>query len=158
MTVWKWSVLIEEEDLAETFAGALVQGACRLRRETKTGACLKVQLFTVNGTELGGQEWRDSLFLIYGLETLYFPHYCDGCNATFSIYPDLDCNWCGLVTARHNALCDGVADLSSKDFTPSHVRNDPLIFAGCAVKRLKANPAISKATTVPDATPPLYTT
>ena len=47
----------------------------------------------------------------------------------------------GLVTARHNELRDGVADLSVRAFTPSHVRNDPLIYQGCAVKRPKAHPA-----------------
>ena len=39
--------------------------------------------------------------------------------------------------ARHNDIRHGVAELSGKSFTPSHVRNEPLIFAGCAVKRPK---------------------
>ena len=43
--------------------------------------------------------------------------------------------------ARHNELRDGVADLSGKAFTPSHVHDDPLIYQGCAVKRTKAKPA-----------------
>ena len=46
----------------------------------------------------------------------------------------------GLVTARHNELRDGVADLAGKAFTPSHVHNDPLIYSGRAVKRTKATP------------------
>ena len=41
--------------------------------------------------------------------------------------------------ARHNKLRDRVADLAGKAFTPSHMRNNPLIFAGCAAKRPKAN-------------------
>ena len=60
--------------------------------------------------------------------------------------------------ARHNELRDGVADLSGKAFTPSHVHDEPLIFAGCAVKRTKANPDRTKGTTVPDNTPPLEAT
>ena len=48
--------------------------------------------------------------------------------------------------ARHNELRDRVADLAGKAFTPTHVHNDPLIFAGCDVKRIKANPARSKTT------------
>ena len=48
--------------------------------------------------------------------------------------------------ARHNEIQDGVVELSDKEFTPSHMRNDPLIFAGCAMKRPKAKPAISKYT------------
>ena len=42
---------------------------------------------------------------------------------------------------RHNELCDWVADLAGKAFTPSHVHNDPLIYSGRAVKRTKATPA-----------------
>ena len=47
--------------------------------------------------------------------------------------------------AHHNKLRDGVVKLAGKSFTPPHVRNDPLIFAGCAVKRQKAKPDRSKA-------------
>ena len=35
----------------------------------------------------------------------------------------------GLVTARHNELRDGLADLAGKAFNPSHVRDDPLIYS-----------------------------
>ena len=66
---------------------------------------------------------------------------CDGCNAKFSICHTLDCKRGGLVTARHNDLGDGVADLTGKAFTPSHVRDDPLIFSGRSVNRTKATPA-----------------
>ena len=60
----------------------------------------------------------------------------------------------GLVTARHNKLCDGVADLAVKAFTPSHVRDDPLIYQGCAMKRTKAKPDVPSDTKEPDDTPP----
>ena len=96
-------------------------------RAKKTGAWLKVQLSTVNGTELGAQEWRNALFLRYGLDTPDLPTYYDGCNTKFSICHALDCKRGGLVTACHNELCDGVSDLAGKSFTPSHVRDDPLI-------------------------------
>ena len=119
---------------------------------------MTVQPSTVNGTELGAQEWRDALFLKYGLESPDLPHYCDSFNVTFSICHAFDCKWGILVMARHNKLCDGVVDLDSKAFTPSHMRNDPLIFAGCAAKRPKANPARTKATTAPADTTPLEAT
>ena len=70
----KWSVLLEEEDLAETLAGAPSQGAHLLRWEMKTGSWMTVQPSTVSGTELGVQEWRYALFLKYGLELPDFPH------------------------------------------------------------------------------------
>ena len=43
--------------------------------------------------------------------------------------------------ACHNELHDGVADLAGKVFTPSRVRDDPLIYSGRALKRAKATPA-----------------
>ena len=55
----------------------------RLRRAKNTGAWLTVQLSTVNGTELGVQEWRDAAFLRYGLEPPDLPKYYDSCNAQF---------------------------------------------------------------------------
>ena len=112
-----------------------------LRRATKTGAWLTVQPSKVNGTELGEQEWRNALFLRYGLNPLDLPTHCDGCQAKFSISHALDCKKGGLVTVRHNKLRDGVSDLAGKAFTPSHVRNEPLIYSGLAVKRTKAAPS-----------------
>ena len=83
--VWKMIVLLEEEALAETIAEVPVQGAYRLRQATKTGVWLTLQPSTVNGPELGAQEWQDALFLRYGLYSLDLLRYCNGCNTTFSI-------------------------------------------------------------------------
>ena len=83
--VWRRSTQRAEEALTVTIAEDPVQGACQLCRETKTRAWLKVQPSTVNGTFLGAQEWRDALFLRYGLEPPDLPKYCDGCNAKFTI-------------------------------------------------------------------------
>ena len=41
---------------------------------------------------------------------------------------------------HHNELRDGVADLASKSITPSHMRDNLLIYSGRAVKRTKATP------------------
>ena len=76
---------------------------------------------------MGTQEWRDALFLMDPPDR---PTYCDGCKARFSTSHALDCKKGGLVTARHNDIRDGVADLAGKAFTPSHVRDDPLIYSG----------------------------
>ena len=64
------------------------------------------------GQSWGAHEWRDALFLRYGLYPPDLPNYCDGCQARFSISHALDCRKGGLVTARHNELRDGVADLA----------------------------------------------
>ena len=112
-----------------------------------------VQPSTVNEIELGAQEWRDPLFLRYGLEPPYLPKYCDRCKAKFTICHALNCKRGGLVTARHNELRDGVADLAGKAFTPSHVRDKPLIFAGCSVKRPKAKPNRTSGSTDRESAP-----
>ena len=113
-----------------------------------------MQPSTVNGTELGAQEWRDTLFLRYVLDLLYLTTYCDGCNTKFNICHTLKCKRGGLVTERHNELHDGFADLAGKAFTPSYVHDNPLIFAGRAVKRTKATPAGASGTTEWDRAPP----
>ena len=123
-----------------------------LQRATKTRSWLIVQPSTVNGTELGSQEWRDDLFLRYGLEPPDLPKYCDKFQAKFLISHALDCKNDGLVTARHNELRDWVADLDGKAFTPAHLRDDPLIYSGCAMSRKKPKPNRSKLTTPSDTT------
>ena len=130
----------------EELEGAPVQQARRMQRAAKTRAWLTVLTSTMNDTELGAQKWRDALFLRYGLEPPDLPLQCDGCDAKFTIRHALDCKKGGLVTARHNELRDGVADLAGKAFTPAHVRDDPLIYSGCAMSRTNTKPAGSKLT------------
>ena len=68
-----------EEALTVALEGGLVLQERRLQQKTKTGAWLTVQPSTVNRTELGAQEWRDDLFLRYGLDPPELPTHCDGC-------------------------------------------------------------------------------
>ena len=135
-----------EEALSAALEGDLVLQARRLRQATKTEAWLNVQPSTVNGTDMGDQEWRNALFLRYRLEPPDLPTHFDGFQAKFLISNALDCKKGGLVTLRHNKLRDGVADLAGKSFNPSHVRANPLIYSGLAVKRNKAEPAWSGGT------------
>ena len=66
------------------------------------------------------------------------PDYCDGCGSALSIYHSLDCKKGSLVMARHNELCDGVADITDKVFTPMHMHENPKMFTGCAMHGGKA--------------------
>ena len=134
-------------------AGGPVKGARRQQQATKTGAWMTVQPSTVKGTDLGAQEWRDSLLLRYGLGPPDLPNYCDGYNAKLLICHALDCKRGSFVTARHKDLQYRVADLEGKAFTLSHVRNDPLIFADCAVNTPKAKPDRTTGSTDQDNTP-----
>ena len=54
---------------------------------------------------------------------------------------------------RHKELRDGVADLAGKACTPSHVRDDPLIYSGRAMIRTKPMPAGSTKTNPTRETP-----
>ena len=99
-----------------------------------------MQPSTVNGTEIGAQELRNVIFLRYGLEPPDLLTHYYGCQDKFSISHVLERKKGGLVTARHKELCDGVSDLSGKSSTPSHVRDDPLIYSSRAVKRTEAAP------------------
>ena len=125
-----------------------------MRQATKTRDWLTVQPSKLNVTELGAQEWRDAFFLQYGLKPPDLPKYCDGCNAKFTICHALNCKRGGLVTARHNKLWYRVADLVGTAFTPSHMRYNPLIFAGFSVKRPKAMSSRTSGSTDQDGTPP----
>ena len=96
-------------------------------------------LSTVNGTELGAHELRDSLFLRYDINPPDLIEHCNGCGAEFDICHTLDCKNGGLVTACHNKIHDGVFDHAVKAFTPTHMRDDPKIYTGCAVHGGKEN-------------------
>ena len=108
--------------------------ACQLRRGIKTGTWITVKMSTVNGTEMGDQEWRYVLLICYGIELRDLPYHCDGWNSAFSICHVLDWKKRGLITTRHNDIRDKVTNLAGKAFTPSNVRKDTLIHPGCAVQ------------------------
>ena len=57
-----------------------------------------------------------------------------GCGSALSIYHTLECKKGGLITARHNKLHDGVANLAIKCFTPTYVHYYPKHFIGHAVR------------------------
>ena len=123
-----------ENDLREAKATASKLDARRLRKIQQTGKWLLVLPSTVNGTELGAQEWRDSLFLSYGIKTPDLQPHCDSCGAAVYICNTMYCKKGGLITDCHNKLCDGVSNLSGKAITPVHVRNNRRIFTGSAVR------------------------
>ena len=64
--------------LGEARAATSTEDALRMGRIMRTGAWVSVLPSAVNGMELGAQEWRNSLFLIYGIDPPELPDYCDG--------------------------------------------------------------------------------
>ena len=69
-----------------------------------------------------------------------FPDKCDGCDAQFSLQHALGCKKGGLVIFRHNEIRDELVNLASRAFTPSAVRDEPLIH-GRANEKEKTSPA-----------------
>ena len=85
-------------------------------------------------TELGAQEWRDSLFLIYRIDPPDLPGHCNEFGVSFFICHTLNFKKGGLITACYNKLCDGVTDVVIKAFTPTHAHEAPKINKGCVVQ------------------------
>ena len=115
--------------------------AQRMGKIQRTGVWLSVLLSIVNDTYFRVQESRDTFFLSYNIDPPELPFYYNGCGAAFFIFHALDCKKSNLIMARHNNLCDKFADLAGKAFIPTHVRDNPKIFIGCAVRggKSKAN-------------------
>ena len=65
--------------------------ARRLRHGRKDGVWISVQTSNANGTELGAQDWRDVLILLYWVEPPDLPYCYDGHGDKFSIPHALDC-------------------------------------------------------------------
>ena len=66
------------------------EDARRMGWITKTGEYLSVLHSTINGAELGVQEWRDFLFLCYGIDNPNLPDHCNEYGAAFYICHSLD--------------------------------------------------------------------
>ena len=93
---------------------------------------------TINGKDIVTQEFRYSLFLWYGMHTLYLIGGRNKCSAKFTLGHVLDCKYGGLVSTRKNELRGGMVDLYRKFLTPSYIDNNPIIHAGSIMKCNKA--------------------
>ena len=94
----------------------------------ETGAWLSVLPSTVSGMELSAREFRDALFDRCGEAPPDLPARCDGCDAPFTLQHALACKKSGLVIFRHNKIRDELlVNLAGKSFTPSAMRDEPLI-------------------------------
>ena len=71
--------------LGEAQAATSKPDARRLGRIQQTGVWIFVLPSTVNWTELGAQEWRYSLFLIYGIDPPDLLYHCNGCGSALLI-------------------------------------------------------------------------
>jgi hypothetical protein len=81
--------------------------------------------------EFSAEEFHDVITIHYGELPSNFPQKCDGCDAPFTLQHALSCKKGGLVIIRHNEVQDKLAHLATKAFTPSAVRDEPLICSSC---------------------------
>ena len=107
-----------EAALGEAWDTASTEDALRMIRITRMGEWLLVHPYTVNGTDLRAQEWKNSLFLHYSIDPPYLSDHYDECGAVFDICHAFECKKVCLITTRHNSIRDGVANLASNAFTP----------------------------------------
>ena len=88
--------------LGDTRATASKTDAQRMGKIHRTGAWLSMLPSTVNGTELGAQEWRDFLFLGYGIDPPDLTDHYNEYRAEFSICHALDCKNKGRTDKTRN--------------------------------------------------------
>ena len=72
-------------------------------------------------------------------------YHCGVYRAAYSIYHALECNKGSLITEQHKELHNGVVNLASKLFTPTHVREEPKNCKSCAVCEGKAKAKVKEA-------------
>jgi len=131
---------VYDEKLATILKPMTATKSRTICRGKETGAWLSVLPSTVNGTVLSAQEFQDALSMRYAETPHNFPDKCDGCDAQFSLQHALGCKKGGLVIFRHNEIRDELVNLASRAFTPSAVRDEPLIH-GRANEKEKTSPA-----------------
>jgi hypothetical protein len=135
----KRNLVAHEEKLATILCPMTAKKSRTICRGKETGAWLSVLPSTVNGTVLSAQEFQDALSMRYAETPHNFPDKCDGCDAQFSLPHALGCMKGGLVIYRHNEIRDELVNLASRAFTPSAVRDEPLIH-GRANENMKPSP------------------
>ena len=96
--IWHWNTLNAMWELYEVMGKIMVTKARHMQQERENHAWISVHLPTVNGMEIGAQEWRDSVFLFYRVDPPDLPHLCDGCGEKLYITHGTDCKKGGLVT------------------------------------------------------------
>ncbi len=135
----KKNQVLYDEKLATILRPMTAKKSRTICRGKETGAWLSVLPSTVNGTALSAQEFQDAPSMRHAETPHNFPDKCDGCDAHFSLQHALGCKKGGLVIFRHNEIRDELVNLASRAFTPSAVRDEPLIY-GRANENMKTTP------------------
>ena len=82
-------------------------------KDEKMSSWLTVLPVAKHHFDLSAQEFRDALAIRYRKPLLGVPPNCDGCGAPFDLSHALSCRRGGLITQRHNEVCDAFRDLAA---------------------------------------------
>ena len=99
----------------------------RLDRCCQTGTWLSARPGLLERTILSAQEWRDGIFLRYGITPENVPALCDGCNRPNDLNHALNCMHGGLVHLRHNEIRQELAAIACEVFQPSAITIEPAL-------------------------------
>eukprot|EP00957_Ditylum_brightwellii_P129313 9864725-Ditylum_brightwellii.AAC.2 len=75
------------------------------------------------------------------------PEYCDGCRKKHSLQHALQCKTGGLIGVCNNNYRDNLGSVASQVFSPSAIRNDPIISKGRDSKKKSRNSKTTHAKT-----------
>ena len=85
--------------------------------------------------DLSATEFRDALALQYKKLLLGVLSHCDGCGDPFDLSHALSCRKGGLVTQRHNEVCDAFGDLAALAW--SQVTCEPIVREACTSSKTR---------------------
>ncbi|MGL5814518.1 MAG: reverse transcriptase domain-containing protein, partial [Aeromonas sp.] len=97
----------------------------RLQRCCHTGSWLSARPGLLERTVLSAQEWRDGLYIRFGITPSHIPATCDGCNCPNDINHALNCLHGGLVHLRHNEIRQELAAIACEVFEASAITIEP---------------------------------
>ena len=97
----------------------------RMKRAKETGGWLNTLPSSLNGTVLSEEEFRDSLWLRFGLIPLKLPSKCDGCNQAFNVDHAMTCAKGSLILHRHNDVTAEWGEICAHALKPSAVSDEP---------------------------------
>ena len=111
-------------------------------RDSKNGSWISILPSTINMIYLGFQEWRDSIFLRYGIQPPDLPLSCDDCNIRFYIYHNLYFKKGDFITYHIRKVCYGVTDLANTSLTPTCVYRNHLLHTCHTIKIGRSHPDV----------------
>ena len=94
------------------------------------GAWITVVPDLLNGTTNSTEEFRENIWIRFGLQPKGLRQTCNGCGRKLTVDHALQCKKGSIITIFHNDVSDGWGALCDSALTPSIVYHEPLINYG----------------------------